>query len=221
MVINFLEQLRIFADIVLAGVLGFIIGYERKMRSKEAGIRTHTILCVGSALIMVISRYGFLNLNADYSRLASNVVTGVGFIGAGIIIYRNHEIHGLTTAAGIFATSGIGMACGARLYYIALFSTVLVIGIQLLLHCNIKALKMKKYITYRVSFYQEEGEREKVLDFFKTKHFDRIIFLRQEDKIVCNVVIYSDYIISSSDIYNFVSNDKNILSFDKNDEENS
>lgn len=117
---NVLNELQYLISMLLSVVLGFAIGYERKLRFKEAGIRTHTIVCAGSALIMVVSKYGFGDsIEADASRVAAQIVSGIGFLGAGIIIYRKHEIHGLTTAAGVWATSGVGMAAGAGLYVVA------------------------------------------------------------------------------------------------------
>lgn len=103
-----LEEIKYLISILVSVVLGFAIGYERKLRFKEAGIRTHTIVCVGSALIMVVSKYGF-NDTPDYdaSRVAAQIVSGIGFLGAGIIVYRRHEIRGLTTAAGVWATATV------------------------------------------------------------------------------------------------------------------
>jgi putative Mg2+ transporter-C (MgtC) family protein len=141
-------QLHILLDIALAAVLGFIIGFERKMRAKEAGIRTHAIVCVGSALMMCISKYGFSGV--DTSRVAAQIVAGIGFLGAGIIVYRKHEVHGLTTAAGIWATAGIGMACGARLYVVALGASLILVGVQILLHMPWRILKVKKSYTLKV-----------------------------------------------------------------------
>ena len=102
-----LLEVRHLISMLVAVVLGFAIGYERKLRYKEAGIRTHTIVCAGSALMMIVSKYGFGDsIEADASRVAAQIVAGVGFLGAGIIVYRKHEVHGLTTAAGVWATSG-------------------------------------------------------------------------------------------------------------------
>ena len=109
-----MEELKYLIGVLVSVVLGFAIGFERKLRYKEAGIRTHTIVCVGSALIMVVSKYGFGDsAEADASRVAAQIVSGIGFLGAGIIVYRRHEIRGLTTAAGVWATAGVGMAAGA------------------------------------------------------------------------------------------------------------
>lgn len=105
------RQLGMLPELLLSVLLGFIIGLERKMRSKEAGVRTHTIVCFGSALMMVISKHAF-GSEADSARVAAQIVSGVGFLGAGMIVYKQHEVKGLTTAAGVWATAGIGMACG-------------------------------------------------------------------------------------------------------------
>ena len=141
-----LGELHSLLNILLAVVLGFAIGYERKLRYKEAGIRTHTIVCVGSALIMVVSKYGFADImEYDASRVAAQIVSGIGFLGAGIIIYRKHEIHGLTTAAGVWATAGVGMAAGAGMYVVAAGAAVVIIGVQCIFHIKCRLFRTKKY----------------------------------------------------------------------------
>lgn len=108
--------LRLF----VAGILGAIIGLEREYRAKEAGFRTHFLVSLGSALIMIVSQYGFQNvlgmpsMSLDPSRVAAQVVTGIGFIGAGTIIIQRQFVRGLTTAAGIWVASGIGLAIGGK-----------------------------------------------------------------------------------------------------------
>ena len=102
--------------LLLAGVLGAIIGLDREYRAKEAGFRTHFLVSLGSALFMVISQYGFEEVaeangaNYDGARVAAQIVSGIGFLGAGTIIFHKQFIRGLTTAAGMWATAGIGMA---------------------------------------------------------------------------------------------------------------
>ena len=129
--------LRVFAAVLA----GFAIGYERKTRSKEAGVRTHTLVCMASALMMIISKYGFVDQvvgeggirGADGARIAAQIVSGIGFLGAGIIVYRKDTLHGLTTAAGIWATAGIGLAVGAGMYGIGIVATALVLlGLEVL-----------------------------------------------------------------------------------------
>lgn len=141
-----LQQAEFFLRIVIAAVCGAVIGYERKSRNKEAGIRTHLIVAAGAALIMIVSKYGFADILAeqgialDPSRIAAQIVTGVGFLGAGMIFMRKNTISGLTTAAGIWATSGIGMAIGSGLYAIGIATAVLIIAVQIFLHGNHKWL---------------------------------------------------------------------------------
>ena len=123
--------LRIF----VAALLGGAIGLEREYRAKEAGFRTHFLVALGSALFMIVSAYGFEGALGspehrwDVSRVAAQVVSGIGFIGAGTIIFHKSEnvVRGLTTAAGLWVTAAIGLACGGGLYILAAFSTVLVL----------------------------------------------------------------------------------------------
>ena len=131
--------LEIIARIVIACVCGAAIGIERTIRLKEAGIRTHTIVALGAALIMAVSKYGFMdkvvyNGNFDASRIASCVVTGISFLCAGVIFIRGNTIKGLTTSAGIWATAGIGLALGAGMYEVGVSSAALLVIVQILLH---------------------------------------------------------------------------------------
>ena len=99
MIESVVEELQYLISILLAVILGFVIGYERKLRFKEVGIRTHTIVCAGSALIMVVSKYGFGDsIEADASRVAVQIVSGIVFLGAGVIMYRRDAVYGITTA---------------------------------------------------------------------------------------------------------------------------
>ena len=123
--------LRIF----VAALLGGLIGLEREYRAKEAGFRTHFLVALGSAVFMIVSAYGFTDALTndlqrwDLSRVAAQVVSGIGFIGAGTIIFRKSEnmVSGLTTAAGLWVTAAIGLACGGGMYILAFGSTVMVL----------------------------------------------------------------------------------------------
>ena len=131
-----LPQCELVLRILLAGILGCAIGFERKNRNKMAGVRTHAVVAFGAALMMVVSKYGFSDV-ADYdaSRIAAQIVSGVGFLGAGIIFVRhNNSVSGLTTAAGIWATAGVGMAMGAGQYFIAVSGGMILVLLQVLLH---------------------------------------------------------------------------------------
>lgn len=122
--------------ILVAGILGACIGFERKNRNKMAGVRTHAIVALGAALMMVVSKYGFSDIvEYDASRVAAQIVSGVGFLGAGIIFVRNSSsVSGLTTAAGIWATAGVGMCMGSGLFFVSVASAVLIIVMQIIFH---------------------------------------------------------------------------------------
>lgn len=140
------QNLDFFIRIAAACILGAVIGYERSKRFKEAGVRTHLIVSCGSALIMIISKYGFIDLvdsagnlysgirAADAARLAAQVVSGISFLGAGVIFRNGSTVKGLTTAAGLWATAGIGLACGAGMYGISVFATMIIAVSQILMH---------------------------------------------------------------------------------------
>ena len=132
-------ELEFLLRLFCAAVLGGIIGLEREYRSKEAGFRTHFLVALGSALFMIVSAYGFSDAmdnerqRWDVSRVAAQVVSGIGFIGAGTIIFRKTEnmVSGLTTAAGLWVTAAIGLACGGGMYILAIGSTLMVlIGLE-------------------------------------------------------------------------------------------
>lgn len=117
--------------LVLAALFGTIIGLDREYREKEAGFRTHFLVSLGSALMMIVSQYGFSEIlthdgvSLDPSCIAAQVVSGIGFIGAGTIIFNHQIVRGLTTAASLWATAGIGLTAGAGMSWLALAATIL------------------------------------------------------------------------------------------------
>lgn len=137
---NELSTLECLLRIILSGLCGIAIGIERNRRQKDAGIRTHTIMAMGAALAMIVSKYGFLDMMAvddmrtDGSRIASNILTSVGFLGAGVIFTKGGAIKGLTTAAGIWTMASIGMCIGAGLYTIGILSAVIILAVQIIFH---------------------------------------------------------------------------------------
>ena len=123
----------------VAGLCGTVIGLDREYRVKDAGFRTHFLVALGSALIMIVSQYGFADIlmhtgvGLDPSRIAAQVVSGIGFIGAGTIMMQKQFVRGLTTAAGLWATAGIGLAIGGGLYTVGIAATLLtLIGLEAL-----------------------------------------------------------------------------------------
>ena len=113
--------------LIAAGLLGGIIGLEREFRAKEAGVRTHFIVALGSALFMIISEFAFEGKQHDAARVAAQVVSGIGFIGAGVIIFQRNAVRGITTAAGLWVAAAIGLACGDGMYSVAIAAAVLTV----------------------------------------------------------------------------------------------
>lgn len=141
------EQLIYMVRIVLAALCGGMVGYERQNRKKNAGVRTHVIIAVASAMMMIISKYGFNDVLSDYikldpSRVAAGIVTAIGFIGSGIIFFRNNSVSGITTSAGIWATVGLGMSMGSGMYVLGIISTAVIMIAEVFL--GRKPLRSKK-----------------------------------------------------------------------------
>lgn len=146
-------HINMIFKMLVSCMCGIAIGFERKNRAKEAGVRTHCIVACTSAMMMIISKYGFEDLIQTYttadvrfdpSRMAQGIVTGVGFLGAGIIYVQRSNIRGLTTAAGLWATSGIGMAIGGGMYIIGFSATLIILAAQLILHTSSKFMVSHK-----------------------------------------------------------------------------
>ena len=120
--------------LVVAGFLGGLIGLEREFRAKEAGVRTHFIVALGSALFMIISEFAFDGKQHDAARVAAQVVSGIGFIGAGVIIFQRNVVRGVTTAAGLWVAAAIGLACGDGMYPVAIAASVLTVSCLEMMH---------------------------------------------------------------------------------------
>ncbi|MCR4950691.1 MAG: MgtC/SapB family protein [Solobacterium sp.] len=130
-IVSELYQVEWVLRLLLAATAGGMVGYERHNRSKEAGIRTHALVALGACLAMIISKYGFGEAEKfDAARVAAQVISGVSFLGAGIIFVRHDVIQGLTTAAGIWTTAAIGLCFGCGLFIIGAAATAMVIFIQ-------------------------------------------------------------------------------------------
>jgi len=129
-------ELEMALRLLLAAVLGAVIGAQREWKEKPAGIRTLSLICVGSALFSIISTMSFPG--GDPSRIAAGVVTGIGFLGAGAILHRHGGVEGLTTAATIWVSAGVGLAAGAGLYIIAATVTVIALILLFIPHKEIR-----------------------------------------------------------------------------------
>lgn len=171
-----LTQLEYLLRVVVALLCGMAVGYERESRLKTAGIRTHLIVAVASAMMMIVSKYGFRDvlgqagIGLDPSRIAAGVVTAIGFLGAGVIFVRKQNVSGLTTAAGLWATVGVGTAIGAGMYFIGVAVTILMIVVQIILHRKNKLVKgpMTEMIILQMS--KDEEFETLVENIFESRH---------------------------------------------------
>lgn len=218
--------LDMIVRLVVAAICGFMIGFERKSRSKEAGIRTHAIVCMAAALLMVISKYGFFDImfatnskGTDGSRVASQIVTGIGFLGAGIIFYRRDMLHGLTTAAGIWATAAIGMAIGAGMYIIGVVSTAILIIMQILLHKPYKVFRTRTMTSLRMTVCMEDADIiNKIQYIFSTKKFLRFKTISTDTGVIADIELVTPKSFTELEIYEIVRSNTFIKTLEKTDE---
>jgi putative Mg2+ transporter-C (MgtC) family protein len=157
------QGLKQFGELALAFVLSSCIGMEREWRQKSAGLRTHTLVGVGAALFLIVSKYGFSDVLGprvvlDPSRVAAQIVTGIGFIGGGLIFVRGDAVRGLTTAAIVWITAAIGMACGAGLPLLALAVTLAHFVVVFVYPGLAARLPRSRYLEFGVRVVYEDGK---------------------------------------------------------------
>lgn len=174
-----IQTLELVFRLGVACMCGAAIGYERTKRLKEAGIRTHLIVCCASALLMIVSKYGFGDLatatgeailgtkGADPARIAAQVISGVGFIGAGVIFHHDNNVKGLTTAAGLWATAGIGLTIGAGLYFLGVIATFVITVLQLILHKHSKVVDSISTVQLGITIRNSKEMRDEVMKHIK------------------------------------------------------
>lgn len=167
---------ELFIRIAAACLCGAAIGVERSKRFKEAGIRTHIMVCFAAALMMIVSKYAFGDVTgvfgdrgADPARIAAQVVTGVSFLGAGVIFRHGATVKGLTTAAGIWATAGIGLAIGAGMYVIGVFATVVIVILQFVMHKIQVGVDAFSVSHLQFTVLDDAAFRQPFLDFLKER----------------------------------------------------
>ncbi len=140
---SILFESEIIFKIILAAILGGIIGLEREIHYKPAGLRTHILVCIGATLFAITS-ITFKGLSADPSRIAANIVTGIGFLGAGVIFMSKNKLHGITTAADLWVIAAIGLAVGVGLFLTAIITTIIIYIILMLGKIEKKKLRKRK-----------------------------------------------------------------------------
>ncbi len=206
-----LYWLECIIRILLATALGFALGVERQLRLKVAGIRTHVVVAAGAALFTVVS-FGFSKLSGgDPARIAAQIVTGIGFLGAGMIMHKETAVLGLTSAAGIWLTAAIAMAAGAGMYYVAIGATILIVLIQLFLHLPLRLFQDKHYNEIKITFKSDAPDCPTIIKkLFDITNFTEFKATRVEDDIIYMAVIHTrkqvnaEYILSVLKDYPFV-----------------
>lgn len=173
-------QVMYAVRLLFSCVCGLAIGFERQthirnQHRKSAGMRTHMLVCVASAAMMLISKYGFMDVlvygdgvRVDVSRVAAAIVSGVGFLGAGIIYLRRESIKGLTTAAGLWATSAVGMAVGCGIYLVGVILAVLVVMIQELARIRLYR-EEDKLSTVIIELENKPGAAKDIIEWIEEK----------------------------------------------------
>ncbi len=155
-----IAEVEVVIRLFIAALIGGLIGVERELNNRPAGLRTHIIVTVGAALVMLISKYGFLDLgiiNNDPARLAAQVVSGIGFLGAGTIIMQGNIVHGLTTAASLWTSAAIGLAIGAGYYIGGIACTVIILFTLIILRFVENLIFVRRYRVLHVMASERPG----------------------------------------------------------------
>ena len=221
------QNLDFLFRLLVAASCGAAIGVERSKRFKEAGVRTHILVSCGAALFMIVSKYGFADLarfgdgtlgvmrSADPARVAAQVVSGISFLCAGVIFKDGGSIKGLTTAAGIWLTAGLGLAIGSGMIVLATFTLVFLYGIQKLMHRF--AIGADAYAGNRLQFtvkngYDFNSALEKQLKEWNAVVTDSKVTRRQEDGVTeYNLVVRRHEEVTYAEIKNFMAGRNDII----------
>lgn len=224
---TWLQILDFALRIVLAMACGAAIGYERTRRFKGAGLRTHIIVCCAAALMMIVSKYAFADISsapggffagtrdADPARIAAQVVSGISFLGAGVIFKNNGSVSGLTTAAGLWATAGIGLAVGGGMYILGVFTTVLIILFQYLLHkFKIGAESMPLFqISFTVLNSKDfQSDLDAQMKQWEIHLVDTKMTKDKDGKIKYDISLRASHKLSTREILSFFNNREDVLS---------
>lgn len=207
--------------VLLAMLCGSAIGYERTKRQKGAGIRTHVIISLGAVVMMLVSKYGFydqvgLGFNVDPSRIANNIMTGMGFIGAGVIFVKNTSIKGLTTAAGLWATTGVAMAIGTGMYEVGVMVTAIMLLSQVLLHVWFRRVDtagssdLTVTLRYSVGAYERLKEQLAGIDVV----IDNCKFKRESDGSTLRIVVKIADGLTTDEILSMSEQNEDIISIE-------
>lgn len=207
------DELIALFRILIAGLLGLVMGFERKRRQKEAGLATHFIVASASALFTVISTSLKQTAGVDGERIAAAVVTGVGFLGAGMIFFRRETLRGLTTAAGIWATAAIGMSVAVGQVIVALGIVCIYMILQSILHS--KRVKRNNWRMLMIKFVYTDENKQMLEDYFDFTMFHRVKLTKEGDKLIAEAVIYPKKNIYASELSAIMTENPDIFSIER------
>ena len=208
------NELIALLRVVIASLLGLVIGYERSRRQKEAGLATLFIVAAASALFTCISTSLVGTAGIDGERIAAQVVSGVGFLGAGMIFFRRENLRGLTTAAGIWATAAIGMATSVGQIIVAVGIVVIIISMQAILHLKSVKRHNNMHMIF-VKFVYDSEIMAKVLEYFQCDSFHRFKVTKTDNGIIAEAVVYPQERLKAYDLSQFMSANEDILSIER------
>lgn len=226
--ISVLQYLEFFSRIVVACLCGAVIGVERSHRLKEAGVRTHVLVCCAAALMIIISKYGFADLGtsdeiqkfgvrgADPARIAAQVVSGISFLCAGVIFKQGSVVKGLTTAAGLWATAGIGLALGAGMFLLGAFATLLVLLLQIVMHRFPVLNDHYQNNRIEITVTDDSGFRNalsKQLDIWHAQVLESSITRNQDGTTFYSMLVKMHNSVKQEDIFTFLEQNSNVTSF--------
>ncbi len=220
------QTFELIFRLILAAICGSLMGLERTLHFKSAGVRTHIVVCCASALIMEVSKYGFADLvsssgvflsgttGADPARVAAQVITGISFLGAGMIFQRGIDIKGLTSAAGIWVMAAVGLAIGAGMYVIGIFATIFLVVFMFILHKH--TIGADSYITYHLRLVTSDDTGfeeilEKQLTSWKADLIDMRCKKKDNSNTVYELTFYISQDITFKELKDFMNTHEQII----------
>ena len=208
------NELIALLRVIIAGLLGLVIGYERSRRQKEAGLATHFIVAAASALFTCISTSLVDTVGVDGERIAAQVVSGVGFLGAGMIFFRRENLRGLTTAAGIWATAAIGMAVAVGQIIVGVGIVVVIIVMQAILHNKHVKRHGNMHMIFVKFIYNEEAQ-QKLLTYFGCDSFHRFKVTKTDTDMIAEAVVYPKQKLMANELSQFMIDNSEVLSIER------
>ncbi|MBQ4272760.1 MAG: MgtC/SapB family protein [Clostridia bacterium] len=208
------DQLMWLINSFLGGILGLLIGLERSKRLKEAGMGTHFIVGFASALLTCISLSFKTGEYGDGARIAAQIISGIGFLGAGMIFFRRETLHGLTTAAGVWATSAIGMCAGRGMYILAVGATVIVLIVQSILHTkSIRQVNRQRLLLLK--FVDDGVVSDQIRTYFGVEQFYRYKVSRKEEGLHVEAVVRPIKNYHAEELNQLLLDHPNVLSIER------